>query len=764
MRRLIGVVAAVLLLSVSCTKTAQTKKNILVVTDLSADQYPFESLREAIEGELGDDGYIYRYVTFSDQDPDSIQYFGRPQMILDSICGSGYRPDLVVLCGDKAAHGVAACHGPIVDDAPVVFIGVQYPEYKDLLASHSNFTGYKSHSDIRKNLELIREYRHFTWVTTSLDSGYMDDYLRELAVQQLSDTTRYNANVNLTDPCAFVKNDMRDSLRMTLIPLSAEDVSRNWKNQDRYIGFNYSFMLQSGKRNTTYLRMKDDKWSDMALYQGLGPYFTMTPSRFNLKMEGVLNICVGGYFAPYSVMMKDLHAAVDDIFVKGRTPSEIPWRMHENGYWLNWSYFRTYYRYANKFPKEFNFVNLPFSERSAFCHFLSLHGYPFAVLFAVLWLTLSVFIQRRKRLKSREMLLKRGAEAQEISQRIESLITANNGFFFRVEKDGHLVLSNQAYTRFKFSPDIKVADLYGLICSENRDEFVRKMEDISAPMSEMVISMSFPKYRDLHYVKVLFSHPTRKDSTDKTIGMIIIMDEVIKRQQEIDAAYRKEEESVLKSSFLASMGHEIRTPLNAIVGFSKLLVEMNGCLEDDEKKQYNEIITANTAQLLSLIDNVITTSEEQSKDFKLDLSEKDVDTLMEELYMTHSVIVPQRLRFVYSKGDDSDRIRVNRSSLLQVVSNLMNNAVKFTESGSITLGWTEDEDHVVIFVEDTGCGISADMRAQIFEKYVKDGSSEGAGLGLPLCKRLVGLMGGEIKVKSEPGAGSRFEVIFPRLR
>lgn len=764
MKRLIRMAACLMLVLSSCAKPVQDRKNLLVISDLGSDHGSVASLMNALESELGKNQYQYSYVAFPEYAPDSTPCCESSQFILDSIAETGYRPDLVVLCGDNVAHKAAACHGPVVDDVPVVFIGVQYPEYEGLLENRPNFTGCRTDFDIRKNLEFIRQIRHYTWVTTSLDSGYMDDFLRELALCQLSDTSRYNANVHLDNPCTFVKNELRDSLRMTLIPLSAENDSLNWKDRSQNVGFNYSFMLQSGKRNTTYLRMKDDKWSDIALNQGLGPYFTMTPQRFDIPLEGVLNNCIGGYFAPYPVMMKDLHSMVDDILVKGKKPSEIPWRMHKSDYWLNWRYVRNYHRYSNELPDEINYVNLSWAERSALCYFLDSHKYMLVGSMLVACLLFGVFNQRRKRAMSRDMLIKRGAEAQIITDRINSLVTANNGFFFIVRNDGHLVFMDEAYRRFGLPADVKVSDIYRYIVSDNKDEFVSQMEDVNAPMNEMIVSLVLPSVKEKHHVKVLFSHPANKGSVNKVVGMIIIIDDMIRRQEEIDAAYRREEESVLKSSFLASMGHEIRTPLNAIVGFSKLLVEMNGYLEDEEKAQYKEIITANTEQLLSLIDNVISTSEEQSKDFKLDLSEKDVDTLMEELYMTHSVIVPHRLRFIYSKGDDSDRIRVNRSSLLQVVSNLMNNAVKFTESGSITLGWTEDDEHVTIFVQDTGCGIAPDMLDNIFMKYVKAGVSDGAGLGLPLCKRLVSLMGGEIKVKSEPGVGSRFEVVFPRLR
>jgi len=758
-------IAGILFLALtSCTRSAQERKSILVVTDLGQDHNPINSLRDAIEKEFGSDKYLFRYVTFLDQDPDSIQYLGRPQLILDSISKTGYKADLVVLCGDNVAHGVAKCHGPLVDEVPVVFIGVQNPDYQGLLAGRTNFTGFRTDSNIRKNLEFIRDYRHVPWVVTTLDSGYMDDFLRDLANDQLRDTSRYNANLDLSDPYAFVKPDSWDSTRITLIPLSGEDESKNWKDIENHIGFNYSFMLQSCRHSAAYLRLKDDRWSDQALFQGIGPFFTMTPQRFDIELEGVLNICIGGYFAPYPVMVKDLKTAVEAILEKGVKPSDMSWGTHRSDYWLNWRYAHNFYRYATDLPRDIHFANLPWSDRSAACHFLYIHRYVFSTVFVILLTLLIFFTLIRKRRIVREQLLREGEEAKETSQRINSLVTANNGFLFSVQKNGRVYFSEEAYHRLHILQGVRVDELYQYIDSDNKDSFIRQMEDVNAPMNKAVLSVRHPSFEGRHYVKILFSHPRQKGSVNKTVGMLIIIDEMIRHQREIDAAYRKEEESVLKSSFLASMGHEIRTPLNAIAGFSKLLVEMNDTMDEEEKLQYNEIITANTEHLLSLIDNVISTSEEQSKDFKLDLSEKDVDALMEELYMTHSVIVPQHIKFIYSKGCETDRIRVNRSSLLQVVSNLMNNAVKFTKEGSITLGWTETDENVIIFVEDTGCGIDSEMVGHVFEKYVKAGISEGAGLGLPLCKRLVGLMGGEIKVKSEPGVGSRFEVIFPRLK
>lgn len=213
------------------------------------------------------------------------------------------------------------------------------------------------------------------------------------------------------------------------------------------------------------------------------------------------------------------------------------------------------------------------------------------------------------------------------------------------------------------------------------------------------------------------------------------------------------------------MGHEIRTPLNVIVGFSKLLVENRNEMSMEECEEYYKIIEQNNSQLLNLLDSVFSVSGEGEDGLKITLSRKNVSDVMEDLYMAHTVIVPDTLRFRFIRGNDDDYFMINRGSLLQIVSNLMNNAVKFTEEGTITLGWTSDDENVTIFVEDTGIGVPAESRERIFDKYYKENtSSVGAGIGLPLCRKLVHEMNGSIMVADSEGPGSRFEVIIPKLK
>ena len=183
----------------------------------------------------------------------------------------------------------------------------------------------------------------------------------------------------------------------------------------------------------------------------------------------------------------------------------------------------------------------------------------------------------------------------------------------------------------------------------------------------------------------------------------------------------------------------------------------------EEFKVIKDTISQSNKQLLDILDNVMKFTVNTDEKIDLPLTPKSVEALMTELYNMHTVIVPKEIQFNYVQGDSSDVVLTNRSSLLQIVSNLMNNAIKFTPEGSITLGWESNEDTITVFVQDTGIGIAHENLDKIFDKYFKQSSMmAGAGIGLSLCKRLTESMNGTISVESEVDKGSRFSVQLPR--
>lgn len=258
-----------------------------------------------------------------------------------------------------------------------------------------------------------------------------------------------------------------------------------------------------------------------------------------------------------------------------------------------------------------------------------------------------------------------------------------------------------------------------------------------------------------------------RDENGTPLGLVGTTITVTQRKEMEEALVRAkvkaEEANTLKSAFLANISHEIRTPLNAIVGFSALLVSMDREISE-EKQEYIRIIENNNTLLLQLISDVLDLSKIESGTLELDYTRVDVYGLFTELedtFRLRNKKVGVRIRFNREMAGCS--VRTDRGRLVQVVMNLMSNAIKFTEEGIIEFGYNLREDGwLYYYVTDTGCGIPEERLDEIFESFVKLNSFvQGTGLGLPICRALVEKLGGKIGVVSQQGAGSTFWFTLP---
>ena len=229
----------------------------------------------------------------------------------------------------------------------------------------------------------------------------------------------------------------------------------------------------------------------------------------------------------------------------------------------------------------------------------------------------------------------------------------------------------------------------------------------------------------------------------------------------IQAKEKAEESDRLKSAFLANMSHEIRTPLNAIVGFSSLLAETD---EAELRHVYMSLVQENNELLLNLISDILDISKIEAGMIDIVMGRVDVPQLCREVIAT----------FSHKKRDSAVELRFDENSpqividadknrIVQVLSNFLTNALKFTTKGSITLSYLlEDESQVRFCVTDTGKGIPDEQKHEIFNRFVKlDSFVQGAGLALSICQSLVKRMGGKIGVESREGEGSCFWFTHP---
>lgn len=251
---------------------------------------------------------------------------------------------------------------------------------------------------------------------------------------------------------------------------------------------------------------------------------------------------------------------------------------------------------------------------------------------------------------------------------------------------------------------------------------------------------------------------------DGIIDMVCVnydITELKETERKLIAARDKAEElDRLKSAFLANMSHEIRTPLNAIVGFSSLLTETE---DMKDRKLYMAIVQENTELLLQLISDILDLSKMESGAFEFVKSDTDVNLLCSEIIRSLRMKVPAGVELVFEECLPGCHVWADKNRLNQVISNFINNALKFTFSGSITLGYYRQTDgYLRFYVRDTGMGIPKNKIKKVFDRFVKLNSFvHGTGLGLSICKSLVEQMGGTIGVESEEGEGSCFWFTYP---
>ena len=230
-------------------------------------------------------------------------------------------------------------------------------------------------------------------------------------------------------------------------------------------------------------------------------------------------------------------------------------------------------------------------------------------------------------------------------------------------------------------------------------------------------------------------------------------------QELIKARIKAEQSDRLKSAFLANMSHEIRTPLNAIVGFSQLLPAAETA---EEKKLYSGIINQNSDILLQLINDILDLSKIEAGTLEYIKRPMNLGEVCRTIYAVHKERVKEGVTLVFDNEDENLFIEGDQNRIMQVITNFLTNASKFTYAGEIRLGFERTDKNIRVYVKDTGIGIEPEKVDHVFERFVKLNSfAQGTGLGLSICQMIIEKIGGEIGVTSELGKGSTFYFTIP---
>ena len=234
-----------------------------------------------------------------------------------------------------------------------------------------------------------------------------------------------------------------------------------------------------------------------------------------------------------------------------------------------------------------------------------------------------------------------------------------------------------------------------------------------------------------------------------------------KSREELNEARKVAENSMhLKSLFLSNMSHEIRTPLNALAGFSAILVD--DTLDDETRKQFESIIHQNSDLLLKLINDVVDFSRQQNGEMQFKIEEQDAVEICRNVVETVNKVKRTSADILFESDLATLTLSTDKARLQQMLINLLVNANKFTEKGSIVLSLKKEGNAALFSVTDTGCGIAPEKREKIFNRFEKlDENAQGTGLGLSICRLIIERLGGKIWVDPDYNDGARFCFTHP---
>lgn len=665
--------------------------------------------------------------------------------LLDSV-SDGWEPEVILVNDDQAAYSLFKCCHPLVKEIPVVFGRVNYPNW-ELLKEYPNVTGFHDRMDLMKNIRLgAKLFGEDVELFTVLDSTYIDRQIR-----------------------ADIENQLKDEKVTCMVGYSGTPREKrlHYPHKEGYTRFsslsvrigqkqetaNFIWTLSKYSTGMCYLQMKRDYTSVNIGNICASPSLTAINEAFGYNEK-----LLGGYITTFPILAEEEVSAAIRI-LHGEKPSDIPVRESRKKYVVDWNVMQQRGISKESIPAECTIINIPFQEEYPVVWGIGV------VLIIILLSTLFVwlfFLYRREQGRKRRALYELESEKETLALAIEGSDT----FAWKLEND-HFVFEKEFWISQKMSAkSLGFEELLSFMHPDHWDEVRGYWKNISK--AGKVVSQVRCDFNEKGYQWWEFRYKTilLPGGGYKAAGLLLNIQAIKDREQELEEARLLAEKAELKQSFLANMSHEIRTPLNAIVGFSNILALDDG-VSPEERLEYIGSINKNSDLLLKLINDILELSRIESGYMSFEYEKCFVSELVDSIYMTHQMLISEQLEFIKELDAVQVEVMVDKGRLTQVITNFLNNASKFTKTGYIKLGYRylSESDRVAIYVEDTGRGIELSEQKMIFSRFYKqDEFSQGAGLGLSICQVIVEKLRGKIELWSEPGKGSRFTVVLPVVK
>lgn len=740
------------MITFSCTSSAP-EDSILVIQSYETTYEGYTGLNDKILHEFKKQNINPKIHTFY---LDCESYLDKEELermynFLDTIQNSS--PKIILVYDDQATYSLLACKHPFVKQIPVIFAGVNFPNWS-LLEQYSNVTGFWDKPEYWKtanisNTLLDPMHIHFWSDKTFLGKQSSLAILEELynnGVQKFGNhLIRKNKGGIYLEKWEGLPSDKK---KFRGKPLETDYSGLNSRNTNSIdllwslSGLVRSSVFVQSIRNFTSKRL--GAFTD-------GPTLTVFNEGFGMN-ENLL----GGYITTLDTQTEISVKAATEI-LKGKDVRSIPITQSPKEYIIDWKEVKRWKIPLNRIPSDYQFINRPFYEQYKTI-LIIVGGLAGFILFGIFYYLIHLYLKENKNRKLAQESLKKG-------ERFLSLaLTGGKVFAFQLRND-----------IFYFD-----SDFYQTVGMEERVVTVDEFQHCIHPDDVRLFQKNVTDAREGHELNNISQIRWNLDTTEYQwwefrytynknenifTGLCLNIQKVKQTEQElIDARQKAVESDKMKSAFLANMSHEIRTPLNAIVGFSNIISTEEVDISSEERKSFLGLINTNSELLLKLINDILDLSRIESGKMDFSFSHCNLTVLMTSIYQTHKLLMPNNVELKLEIPRKGIEINIDQHRLMQVITNLINNAAKFTQKGYIEIGYKYDKEKrgVLIYVKDTGIGIPEEKQEAVFERFNKlDEFAQGTGLGLAICQVIIKRFGRQIELQSEKGKGSCFTIALP---